>query len=117
MVGIPGEFLTAYMDNEFIMVLWGSLEELMVDNDPIIYRKFVAIDTGWMVLYFKLQKTLYGCLISMLLFYDNLVSYLKSKVFIINPYDPCVSNMIINWNQMTTTWHIDKPKILHVDKQ
>ena len=76
----------------------------------------MAIDNGQTVLYVKLQKAMYGCLGSMLLFYDNLVSYLKSKVFIINPYDPCIDNMMIDGNQMTTKCHIENLNISHVEK-
>ena len=39
----------------------------------------------------------------------------KSKGFIINPYDTCVVNIIVNGNQKTITWHVDDLKILHVD--
>ena len=40
---------------------------------------------------------------------------LKSRGFIINPYGPCVSNIMINGKQITITWHVDDLKTLHVD--
>ena len=49
------------------------------------------------------------------MFYENLVSDLKSRGFIINPYNPCIANMIIKGEQMTITWHIDDLKTSHVD--
>ena len=31
----------------------------------------------------------------------------------INPYDPCVSNKMINGSQITATWHMDDLKASH----
>ena len=87
----------------------------MVNTKQIICQKFVTIENGWTVLYVKFQKALYECLRSALLFYETLVLDLKFRGFIINPYDPCVSNMMINRNQMTITWHAYDLKILHID--
>ena len=64
----------------------------MVKAKPMIYQKFVTIENGWAVLYVKSQKALYGCLMSALLFYENMVADLKSRGFIIEPYDPCIAN-------------------------
>jgi hypothetical protein len=50
-----------------------------------------------------------------LLFYPKLVSELRSMGFIINPYDPCVANKIVNGKQLTLQWHVDDPMISHVD--
>ena len=68
----------------------------MVMTEPSIYQNFVMIENGRTVLYVKLQKAIYRCLRSALLFYEKLLSDLKSKGFIINPYDPCVSNTMVN---------------------
>ena len=68
-----------------------------------------------MFLYVKLQKVLYGCLKSALIFDDRMVSGLNSRGFIFNPYDQCIPNMTINGNQMIITWHFNNLKILHVD--
>ena len=40
---------------------------------------------------------------------------LKSGEFIINPYYPRIDNIMVNGKHMTTTWHVDDLKILHVD--
>ena len=45
----------------------------MVAADPTLYRPFVSYDTGKLVLYVRLHKSLYGCLESALLFYKKLV--------------------------------------------
>ena len=63
----------------------------MVKTELSIYQKHFTVENGWTTLYVKLQKALYGCLRSALLFYEKLVSYLKSILFIVNSYDTCVA--------------------------
>ena len=77
LIDIPGTLLTAYVDKEVIIVLWERLAELMVKTETSIYRKFVKIKNGRMVLYVKIQKELYVCLRSVISFYENMVSDLK----------------------------------------
>ena len=35
--------------------------------------------------------------------------------FVINPYDPCVANKIINGSQFMIIWHVDDLKMSHAD--
>ena len=62
-----------------------------------------------------LQKALYGCSKSALLFYKKFVSEIVSKGFELKPYDTCVANKTVKGRQMTITWHIDDLEILHTD--
>jgi hypothetical protein len=115
-VDVPGVFLSADMDEEVIMTIRGRLAELMVKADPNIYRKNITIDANNRpLLYWKLQKALYGCIISTLLFYQKLVGDLKLQGFELNPHVPCVANKMINGNQFTLTWHVDDTKMSHDD--
>jgi Reverse transcriptase (RNA-dependent DNA polymerase). len=50
---------------------------------------------------------------SALLFYRKLVSELIEMGFVINPYDPCVANKIVNGSQLTLRWHVDDLMISH----
>ena len=52
---------------------------------------------------------------SALLFYEKMLSDLNSIGLVINPYDPCVSNMMVNGKQITITWRVDDLKISHID--
>jgi hypothetical protein len=63
----------------------------------------------------KLQKAIYGCLRSALLFYKKLFRDLEDQGFVVNPYDPCVANTKINGKQFTITWHVADLKLSHVD--
>jgi hypothetical protein len=62
-----------------------------------------------------MQKALYGLLRSTLLFHRKLEAILKGDGFKLNPYDPCVINKDINGKQMTSCWHDDDLKVLHLD--
>ncbi len=116
-INIPGAFLNAYNDKETFMLLKGHLAKLMVQVDPNLYQKYIIYNkNNQALLYVKLSKAIYGLLKSALLFYKKIVANLQNyeAPFVINPYDPCVANTIINGKQMTITWHVDDLKVLHV---
>jgi hypothetical protein len=115
-VDVPGAYLTADMDEEVFMCIRGKLAELMVKTAPDIYRNYIYVGPdNKPVLYVKLQKALYGCLRSALLFYLKLLKDLEGNGFKLNPYDPCVANKMVNGKQFTITWHVDDLKLSHVD--
>jgi hypothetical protein len=115
-IDVPGAFLSANMDKEVIMTIRGRLAELMAKAAPNIYIKYITIDANNQpILYVKLQKALYGCIRSALLFYQKLVGDLKSQGFELNPYDPCVANKMINGKRFTLTWNVDEIKMSHDD--
>ena len=61
------------------------------------------------------MNALYGIMKSALLFYLKFVKNLKSIGFVLNPYDPCVANKIVDGAQLTVVWHVDDLKVSHVD--
>ena len=67
------------------------------------------------MLYVKLKKYIYRCLKIVLLFYQNISSDMRKKGFVINLYDLCVANKMVNSKQMTVTWYVADLKISHVD--
>jgi hypothetical protein len=117
-VDVPGAFLLADMGEYVLMTIKGRLAELMAKAAPHIYRKYITLEANnHPILYVKLQKALYGCLRSALLFYKKLVGDLKSQGFELNPYDPCVANKVINGHQFTLAWHVDDIKMYHKDPE
>ena len=52
---------------------------------------------------------------SALLFYQKLVSELKSMGIVDNSYDPCIANKIVDGHQLTLRWHEDNLMISHID--
>ena len=97
------------------MALCGRLAEPMVKILPQIYRQHVIYKKVRPVLYVTLNKLLYVYLRSTLLFYKQLVTYMRGKGFELNLYDPCVSNKMIRGNQMTVFWHVENLKFSHVN--
>eukprot|EP00804_Cyclotella_cryptica_P010749 CCRYP_005527-RA/>CCRYP_005527-RA protein AED:0.26 eAED:0.17 QI:0/0/0/1/1/1/3/0/840 len=113
---IPGAFLHADLDEDVIMVLRGELAELMAKVEPKLYRPYIITTSrGESILYVKMQKAMYGLLRSALLFYLKLRKDLEAYGFVINEYDPCVANKIVNGKQMTVVWHVEDLKVSHVD--
>ena len=111
---IPGAFLQADNPDYVLMRLDGILAELMVTIAPNIYRKYITTNAkGKPVLYVQLEKALYGMMKSALLFYQKLVADLRSIGFVLNPYDPCVANKMINGHQITVCWHVNDLLIGH----
>mmetsp|Transcript_17391 Transcript_17391/g.36461 ORF Transcript_17391/g.36461 Transcript_17391/m.36461 type:complete len:230 (+) Transcript_17391:3553-4242(+) len=118
MIDLRGAFLNAEMDEVVHMVLRGKLVELMVKFAPQISWEYVTLWTkGEPMLYFTLQKALYGCLRLVLLFHLKLVADLEGQGFCLNLYDPCVANKVVNGSQMTLTFHVDDIKISHLDPE
>lgn len=118
-VDIPGAFLQTSMEGEEPVHIRfeGTMAKLLTKINPKLYEKYQIIKDGKPVIYVKLNKALYGTLKAALLFWEDLSSKLVSNGFIINPYDFCVANKIINGKQCTIIWHVDDLKISHVDSE
>jgi hypothetical protein len=114
-VDIPGAFMQADIDEVVHVKFEGEIAEMLVKLDPKLYRKYVKDENGKSVLYVELLKALYGTLKAALLFWKLLSGKLVSWGFVINPYDWCVANKMINGKQCTILWHVDDLKISHVD--
>jgi len=69
------------------------------------------------VLYVQLDKTLYGCVQSALLWYELYSSTLEDIGFVSNPYDLCVASADIDGKQCTIVWYVDDNKISHIDSK
>ena len=105
------------MNDFVVMKMEGRLAKLVALVDRSIYSEYITTTRkGKPTLYVVLKKALYGCLRSALLFYETLTKDLKAYGFEINPYDPCVANMMIDGEQCTILWHVDDLKISHKDE-
>ena len=117
-VDIPGAFLQTKMpeDEEDVhVILDGRMAELLAKISPDTYQKYVYHRRGQAYIYCKCNVAIYGTLKAALLFWKKLSASLKSRGFIINDYDWCVANKMINGKQCTIVWHVDDLKISHVD--
>ena len=102
-IDCPRAFLRAMTSDPILMKLCGSFVEALLLTDLVMYRDYVTTDKkGQKILYVRMSKALYyGLLKFGLDFYNKLRSDLEENGFIINPYDPCVANKMINDTQMT----------------
>ena len=55
----------------------------------------------------KLDKALYGCVESAVLWYKDLRATLEEDGYIVNPYDLCVFNKYYEGKQITVIFHVD----------
>ena len=115
-VDIPWEFLHAHTDELIYIILRGTLAELMVMIDPVLYKDFITYYLkGQSLMYVRMNKALYGMLKSAFQFYLKFRSDIEAYGFKVKRYGPCVNNADINGNQMTVTWHVDDLKVSHKD--
>ena len=117
-IDIPNAFVQTEMEGDrVIMKMQGKLAELLIEVAPEVYQDYVVIERGQTILYLELQKALYGMLQSALLFYQKLRHDLENVGFVVNPYDPCVANKMVEGSQLTVVWHVDDMKISHQKKK
>ena len=113
---IKGAYLNAKMKDEVLMKITGKEVDLFCEIDPSL-REFVVSENGKDVLYVQLDRALYGCVQSALLWYELYSTTLMEMGFKLNPYDLCVANAPINGKQCTICWYVDDNKVSHVDKK
>jgi len=101
---------------DFVLLhLTGNNLDIMCHVNPH-YSAFVTMEDGKQVLlYFRLLKALYDCMQSALLWYKLFSTTLKGMGFVLNPYDPCVDNKMINGKQCIIINYVDDNKISHVN--
>ena len=109
---VKGAYLNARMEEEVLMKITGPEVDLFCEIDQTL-ASFVVYEKGKKVLYVQLDKALYGCVQSALLWYELYASTLKDMGFELNPYDLCVANADIEGKQCTIVWYVDDNKISH----
>jgi hypothetical protein len=119
-VDIPNAFAQTRVENEkdtaFIKIC-GVLVDILVEISPYVYKPYISRDKkGMKQLLVQFQNALYGTMVASLLYYHKFVKSLTDVGFIINPYDPCVANKIIEGKQMTICFHVDDFKLSHRKK-
>jgi hypothetical protein len=111
----PSAFLQTRVENEkdtaFIKIQ-GILVDILVETTPDMYNPYVSKDKKGMKQFLvQFQNALYGTMVASLLYYRKFVKSLTDIDFVINPYDPCVSNKKIEGEQMTICFHVDDCKL------
>ena len=102
------------MDDLVLMKFTGESVNMLCNLNPE-HESFVVTENGVKVLYVCLIKAIYGCVNSALLWYEMFSTRLKDMGFVLNPYDPCIANCMIDEKQCTVAWYVDDNKISHED--
>ena len=90
------------------------MTELLAKIDPEHYEKYIQTDSkGNTYMYAECLKAIYGTLNTSLLFWLTLSKDLETWGFVMNPYDWCVMNKMIDSKQCTVLWHVDDIKVSH----
>jgi len=110
---VAGAYLKAEMDDFVLMKFTGQSVDIMCEMNAK-YTEFVVVEGETKVLYVRLLKALYGCVKSALLWYDLFTNTLQGMGFVLNPYDKCVANCMIDGKQCTIAWYVDDTKISHI---
>jgi hypothetical protein len=115
---ISGTFLQADYPQDEGKECYLKFEGVMVDMICEIrpeYRKLIkTTKSGRKWLFGKVTKAIYGTLLGARLFYDKLRSFLEPIKFVVNDYDECTFNKMIDGKQCTIQFHVDDLKISHV---
>jgi hypothetical protein len=116
-VDIPNAFVQTRVENEKDMAfikIRGILVYILVEIAPDVYKSYVLKDKkGLKQLLVQCHNSLYGTMVASLLYYRKFVKSLTDIDFMINPYDPCVANKMIDGEQMTICFHVDACKLNH----
>ena len=96
------------------MRLRRRLSDTMAATAHEIYKQYVTIDhKGNKALYVRTLNAIYGIMKAALLFYLKFVESLTSIGFVLNLYDSCITNKMVDRHQLPVVWHVDDLKILH----
>jgi hypothetical protein len=120
-VDIPNAFLQTRVENEKDMAfikIRGVLVDILVEIATDVYKPYVSRDKkGMNQLLVQCQNAMYGTMVASILYYRKFVKSLADVGFIINPYNPCVANKIIEGKQMTICFHVDNFNLSHRKKK
>jgi hypothetical protein len=92
----------------------GILVDILVEIDPDVYKSYVSKDKkGSKQLLVQCQNAVYGTMVVSLLYYRKFVKSLTDIDFVINPYDLCVANKMIEGEHMSVCFHVYDCKLIH----
>ena len=97
-VDLQGFFLQTEedKDEQIIIMLTGAVALLLVESDNAKWRKHLKRENGKWIICTLATKVIYGTVKATLKAYKKLARYLRSWRLEMNPYDPCVSNKLVN---------------------
>jgi hypothetical protein len=117
---IPNAFVQTEISldgDKIIMKIRGQLVEILLELCQGVYDDYVINEGKHKIIYVRMLKTLYGMLISSILYYKKFRKDIESIGFELNPYDICVANRKVNRKRQIVTWHVNDLKSSRIDKR
>ena len=108
---IPNAFIQTHIKYEKDMSIIksrGVLVYIMLEIALDVYETYVIMDRkGANQLIFQCQKSIYGTMTAIMIYYKKFRRSIEDEGYEFNPYDPCVTNKIIKLSQKTVCFHVD----------
>jgi hypothetical protein len=116
-VDIPNEFIQTVVENDedkVVMRIRGHMGDVLVKVAPRVYGLYVVTNKqGRKQLLVKCLNAIYGTMVASLLYYCKFTRSLKNQGYVMNPYDPCVCNKMVQKKQITICSHVNDCKVSH----
>ena len=94
----------------------GIRVDMICKIDPSHHDKIIWSEDGNKLLHRQLIKEVYGTLLGAIILYNKLSKHLTNHGFILNKYNMCKFNKMVNGRQVTVQFHVDDLKVLHKDQ-
>ena len=65
----------------------------------------------------RLVKAVYGTVLAAIIFYNKLSKHLTDHGFVMNEYDMCTFNKMVDGEQLTVQFHVNDLKASHKDQK
>ena len=116
-INIQGEFIQTVVKPGNYIKFTGAMVDILCELNTRLYTQYVVLDNGRKVLYMEAQKVVYGMVYSDLLFWLDLSGLLDKQGYVMNPYDICCMNKMINGAQCTIVWNVNDIKASHINTE
>ena len=115
---VPGAYLHAELpkDKFVLLKLEGPFVDIMCEVNPE-YKEDVMFEGNKKVLYVQILQALYSMIKSALLWYSLYIEVLEKEGFMVNQYDKCVANKMIEGKECTLAFYVDDNKLSHVSSK
>jgi hypothetical protein len=101
-------------EDKVVMKIRGHIVDVLVKVAPKVYGPYVSTDKqGRKQLLVECLNTIYGTMVASLLYYRKFTRSLKNQGYMMNSYDPCVWNKIVEEKQITVCFHAVNCNVLH----
>jgi hypothetical protein len=114
-VDIPNAFIQMVVEDDedkVIMRIRGHMVDVLVKVAPRVYGPYVLTDKqGSKQLLVKCLNVIYGTMVASLLYYCKFTRSLKNQGYVMNPYNPCVQNKMIEKKQIMICFHVNDCKV------